>query len=73
MTTNYEKHFGGPLRVAETLSNAGSCWGTLTEEISCGEPCDQCPMYEADSDGEKCDDSVEKWLEWLEMETSDGD
>ena len=27
MTTNYEKHFGDPLRVAETLSNAGICWG----------------------------------------------
>lgn len=33
MTTNYEKHFGDPLRVAETLSNAGICWGTLTGEI----------------------------------------
>lgn len=64
MTTNYEKHFGDPLRVAETLSNAGSCWGTLTGEIPCGEPCEECPMY----DGEKCDDSVEKWLRWLESE-----
>ena len=43
MTTNYEKHFGDPLRVAETLSNAGICWGTLTGEIPCGEPCEQWP------------------------------
>lgn len=68
MTTNYKSNFGDPLRAAETLSSAGICWGTLTGEIGCGEPCDQCPMYDADSDGEKCDDSVEKWLEWLEME-----
>lgn len=68
MTTNYKSNFGDPLRAAETLSNAGICWGTLTGEIGCGEPCDQCPMYDADSDGEKCDDSVEKWLEWLESE-----
>ena len=73
MTTNYEKYFGNLLRVAETLSDAGICWGTLTGEIPCGEPCDQCPMYEADSYGEKCDDSVEKWLEWMESEASDGD
>lgn len=68
MTTNYKSNFGDPLRAAETLSSAGICWGTLTGEIGCGEPCDQCPMYDADSDGEKCDDSFEKWLEWLEME-----
>lgn len=67
MTTNYEKHFGDPLRVAETLSNAGICWGTLTGEIPCGEPCEQCPMH----DGEKCDDSVKKWLKWLEGEALD--
>ena len=67
MTTNYEKHFGGPLRVAETLSSAGICWGTLTVEIPCGEPCDECPMH----DGGKCDDSVEKWLEWLESEVEE--
>lgn len=30
MTTNYEKHFGDPQRAAETLSDAGICWGTLT-------------------------------------------
>ena len=65
MTTNYQRRFGDPLRAAETLSSAGICWGTLTGEIGCGEPCDQCPMYDADSDGEKCDDSVERWLEWL--------
>lgn len=68
MTTNYERHFGGPLRVAETLSGAGICWGTLTGEITCGDSCEPCPMYEAGSDGEKCNDSVEKWLRWLESE-----
>ena len=69
MQTNYEKHFGGPLRVAETMSNAGICWGTLSGEIPCGDPCEECPMY----DGDKCADSVEKWLKWLEGEASDGD
>ena len=64
MTTNYQRHFGDPLRVAETLSNAGICWGTLTREILCGEPCVPCPMH----DGEKCDDGAEKWLVWLESE-----
>lgn len=65
MTSNYQVHFGDPLRAAETLSSAGICWGTLTGEIPCGDPCGPCPMHEAGSDGEKCDDSVERWLEWL--------
>ena len=68
MTTNYQRHFGGSLRAAETLSSAGICWGTLTGEIPCGDPCGPCPMHEAGSDGEKCDDGVERWLEWLESE-----
>lgn len=69
MTTNYQRHLGDPLRVAETLSSAGICWGTLTGEIPCGDPCEDCPMH----DGEKCDDSVERWLEWLDSEAGDGD
>lgn len=70
MTTNYEKHFGDPLRVAETLSNAGICWGTLTGEIPCGDPCNPCPMYREST--RLCDaGSVEKWLEWLESEVEE--
>ena len=70
MATNYEKHFGDPLRVAETLSNAGICWGTLTGEIPCGDPCNPCPMYREST--RLCDaGSVEKWLEWLESEVEE--
>ena len=58
MTTNYQSDFGDPLRAAETLSSAGICWGTLTGEILCGDPCEDCPMH----DGKKCDDS--KLGEW---------
>lgn len=72
MTTNYEKHFGDPLRVAETLSSAGICWGTLTGEIDCGDPCDPCPLWDAGEDRpwkSRCKgDDAEKWQEWLEKE-----
>lgn len=67
MTTNYQKLFGDSLRAAETLSVAGICWGTLTGEVPCGDPCGPCPMH----DGEKCDDGVGKWLEWLEGEVAE--
>ncbi|MEY8460120.1 hypothetical protein AALA69_03200 [Eggerthellaceae bacterium 24-137] len=68
MTTNYEKLLGDPGRAAETLAEANICWGTLTGEIDCGDPCEPCPLYKALDGGEKCDDSVGKWLEWLEVE-----
>ena len=72
MTTNYQKHFGGPLRVAETLSNAGICWGTLTGEIGCGDPCEPCPLWDASESKPwkpRCKgDDAEKWQEWLESE-----
>lgn len=78
MTTNYQKHFGDPLRVAETLSDAGICWGTLTGEIGCGEPCDGCPLHDVAvryEDGEEerlcyCG-RVEDWLNWLESEANE--
>ncbi len=68
MTTNFQRLFGDPARAAEALSNAGVCWGTLTDEIACGDPCaGRCPMWEAADGAERClSERPEKWREWLE-------
>lgn len=70
MTTNYERLLGTPERAAEALSDAGTCWGTLTGEIACGHPCEgRCPMWELEGGAERClSERPEKWREWLEGE-----
>lgn len=66
MTTNYEKHFGGPLRVSETLDHANTC---LKDFADAGDPdmCWGCPLL---TDG-RCDQSVERWQQWLESEVTE--
>lgn len=63
MTTNYESHFGDPLRAAETLDEANAC---LKAFADAGDPesCEGCPLL---TDG-RCAQSVEKWRDWLESE-----
>lgn len=63
MTTNYEKHFGDPLRVAETLDAANTC---LKAFADAGDPdmCKGCPLLTAMG----CDQSPERWQKWLESD-----
>lgn len=72
MTTNYERRFGSTELAAEALAEANICWGTMTGEIGCGDPCDPCPLWDAGEERpwkSRCKgDNADKWLEWLESE-----
>lgn len=72
MVTNYEKHFGDPLRAAEVLERLNPC---LKRFAAYGDPsvCYGCPMLNIEKRSDWCDQSVEKWLEWLLGEEDNGD
>lgn len=64
MATNFETHFGGVLRVAETLAQNGTCLESLVATIDDG-LCPTCPLLSGGKCG--CYD-VEAWAGWLESE-----
>ena len=68
MTTNYQRHFGNPLRAAETLAKEGTCYGALTGGILCGDDCSPCPMHGDGGEHPCLCYEEEAWLGWLERE-----
>lgn len=73
MPTNYEKHFGDPLRAAETIlgafrHSAANCVFEMFYEIFGYRPCTGCPFYK---DGHCRNNEVETIVGWLESEAAE--